>query len=153
MSVRRTFPSDSCAGVPSSQPRFDLFLDRMFGDGNGFASLATGLSNPPMAIWEDDESVHLEVDLPGVLESNIDVTFHKGLLSIKAERKAAEGRRYLYESRRSEKMERVVRLSDAVSGESIEAKLQDGVLRLTLDKALEVRPKKIAVTRESAPNT
>jgi HSP20 family protein len=111
-------------------------------DGGALSAPGAGL---PVSVWEDDDHLYVEADLPGVAESDVEVTVHEGLLSIKGERKPVEGRDYLYNGRGFSPVERVLTLPVPVSTEAVEASMTAGVLKVTLPKVSEAKPKKISV--------
>jgi HSP20 family protein len=123
--------------------RLDSLFERFFGDDGAFAGQA--LSWAPVAMWEDDDHIYVEADLPGVPDSDVDVTVHNGMLIIRGERKPEEGRRYLYNGRPYGRFERVVALPELVNTDDVQATLTDGVLRLTLSKSSEAKPRKITL--------
>jgi len=127
-----------------SVPRVDTLFDRFFGDDGGFHSQAwAGL---PVVMWEDDDHIYIDVELPGVAEKDMDVSVHNGMLFIRGERKPVEGRRYLYNGWTYGRFERVITLPEAVNTDDVQARLSDGVLSLTLPKSPQAKPKKIALT-------
>ncbi len=120
-------------------------MDRLLG---GVASEVTPMfawSGMPLALWADEDRLHIEAEVPGVSLEEIEATVHEDKLFLSFERKAEEGRHYLHNSRIYGKVERVVALPEPVDVEAIEATLKDGVLRLTLPKSAEARPRKIAL--------
>jgi HSP20 family protein len=123
--------------------RLDTLFDRVFGGDGGFT--AQSWSWLPVALWEDDDHIHVEAELPGVPEQDVDVTVHNGMLFIRGERKPEEGRRYLYNGRTYGRFERVIALPEAVDTDDVRATLTDGVLRLSLPKSPEAKPRKIAL--------
>jgi HSP20 family protein len=123
--------------------RLDTLFDRFFGDDGDFLRPAwTGM---PVAMWEDDDHVYIEADLPGVNENDLDITFHNGVLFIRGERKVEEGRTYLYNGRVYGRFERAITLPHPVDTDNVQARLTDGVLRIALAKSPEAKPKKIAL--------
>ena len=50
--------------------RMDSFFDRVFGEDGGFMSQAW--SGAPVAMWEDDDHIHVEAELPGVADQDVD---------------------------------------------------------------------------------
>jgi HSP20 family protein len=123
--------------------RMDTLFDRFFGTDGEFLSRAW--AGVPVALWEDEDSLHVEAELPGVTDQDVDITVHNGLLFIRGERKPAEGRNYLYNGRSYGRFERVITLPEAVRTDDVQARLTDGVLCLTLPKSPEAKPKKIAL--------
>lgn len=119
-----------------------LFNDFFGGDGGG---LATTWATTPFSIWEDEDHFTIEADVPGVAESDLEVTVRDGMLFIRGERKAEEGRTYLYNSRPFGQFERVLSLPAAAVPEGVQASLNNGVLRVVLAKRPESKPHRIAI--------
>ena len=93
----------------------------------------------------------VEIDLPGVSQSAIDVTVEKNTLRLTAERPAPEGeRKYVHQERSFGKVERTIALPETVDPEGIEAELNGGVLRLNMAKRPELQPKKKAKAKTKA---
>jgi HSP20 family protein len=130
------------ANVMSPINRLDTFFDRAFGD-DGFTS--QGWSWAPVSIWEDDDAIFIEAEVPGVKDSEVELTVHNGLLYIRGQRAPVEGRRYFYNGRTFGRFERVVTLPEAVKTDDVEATLADGVLCVRLPKSPEAKPKKITL--------
>jgi len=98
-----------------------------------------------VAVWQDEENLFVEVDLPGVAESDLDVTVHQGQLFVRGERKVQEGRKYLHNSQVSGRFARTVTLPEDVQNDKVAAEFVNGVLRITLPKRPEAQPKRITV--------
>ncbi len=100
----------------------------------------------PANLWEEEGNWHVEVELPGIKQEDIDVTLEKNTLRIAAERKAPEGERKFWHQERSlGRVERVFTLPQTVDQEGIDAELRDGVLYLRLAKKPEAQPKRIGI--------
>jgi len=123
--------------------RLDTLFDRVFGDDGGF--LAPAAPGAPLAMWEDDDHIGIEAELPGVVETDLDITIHNGMLFIRGERKPEDGRRYLYNGRPYGRFERIVSLPEAVNTDDVQAMLKDGLLSVTFSKSPEAKPRKIAL--------
>jgi HSP20 family protein len=124
--------------------RLAPLFERMIGEDGGL--LNPTWSRAPLAMWEDDDHIWIEAELPGVAAADLEVTVHHGVLHICGERKQEEGRRYLYNGCWSGPFQRTITLPEALDTESVQATLKDGVLHIRLAKAPEAKPKKIAVT-------
>lgn len=102
--------------------------------------------NAPASIWEAENTFHVEVDAPGVLKDDVDVTFDKGSLQVTLERKAPEGERTNWHNERNYgKVSRSVALPETVDPNTITAELTNGVLHVAITKLPEAQPKKIDV--------
>jgi HSP20 family protein len=126
--------------VPTN--RISSFFDRFFDEDRWLSPVAGGI---PVAMWEDDDHLSVEVELPGIAEAEVDVTIQNGMLFIRGERKPEEGRRYLYDGRTYGRLERVIRLPEAVKTDHVQARLTNGVLHVALPKGPEARPRKITL--------
>ena len=101
----------------------------------------------PVALWEDDRQVYVDLEVPGVRQEDLDLTIQDGRLIISGERKPVKrGQKCWYNEQTYGRFERVIALSDMIDLESIEAELESGVLHLTLRKKPEAQPHRIAIT-------
>lgn len=101
----------------------------------------------PATLYEQGDHYTVEIDMPGVKQDALELTYEKGTLSISAERKAAEAddRKVWQEERGYGRVTRQVKLPELADPESIGAELRDGVLRVTVAKKPEAQPKKIEI--------
>lgn len=122
-------------------------FDRDFGfvgNGNGIQSEVSRYGQ--LSLWEENEHVYIEVDVPGMQIEDLNLTMEKGRLWIRGERKFPQhGQKRWYDERYYGSFQRVVSLSDSVDPASIEATLSDGVLFITLTKKPEHQPHRIEV--------
>ena len=103
---------------------------------------------PDVDIFEDERQITLLADMPGVAPDAITIDLDDGLLSINGDVKPfekAEEKDVIVEFEIG-RYARQFTLSEAIDQSKIEAKLDDGVLRLTLPKAEKAMPRQIAVT-------
>lgn len=115
----------------------------------GRAATATAASSAPISprvdVYESDAEFLLTVDLPGVAKENVDVRVHDGELLIEAKRVFAPAGTALAEEWRARDYRRTFAVPEGIDVEKVEAKLDDGVLRLSLPKAAQKRARKIAI--------
>ncbi len=99
-------------------------------------------------VKEREDAFVLQADVPGVRESDLDISVNGNVLTVSGSRQADERKEgetyYLYE-RTYGSFSRSFTLPDEANLESIEAKLNDGVLNLTIGKKAESKPRKITV--------
>lgn len=104
---------------------------------------------PSIDIRERENDYLVSADMPGVKKENIDVQIENGVLTVTGEVEQAEdekdGERLIRQERFYGKYVRSLRLGRQINTGKIEASLKDGVLHLTLPKAEEVKPKKVAI--------
>ena len=120
---------------------FDRLVGRWFTDLDSETS-----GSYPVDIREDEGHVYIDAELPGFTKDQIKVTFEKCVLSIVAERNVeeAKGHQHLTE-RRIGRVARSFTLPNTVDNTQIDAKLENGVLHLILNKREEVKPRRIEV--------
>jgi len=124
--------------------RLQRDMNRMFGD---FAGLTTR-EYPAVNLWTGDEDVVLTAEMPGVEASDLDVSVCDNTLTLRGSHKAdtlQEGETYHRQERGSGSFVRTVQLPFAVEADKVEARLEKGILRLTLPRAEADKPKQIEV--------
>ena len=102
---------------------------------------------PKTDIFETEEDIVLVIDMPGVSEGSIDITLEKDTLTITGISvvEAPEDHTLAFSEYRVGDYERNFRVTDQIDKENIQAVYKDGILRLTLPKADEVKIKKINI--------
>lgn len=142
------------ADVQGNVETFDRLrkeFDRMFAGPflrGGDQPMAHAHFGSALAIWEDEDQVEIELDVPGVKESDVDLEVDQNRLSIRVERKAPEGRTAVHDGRSYGRFERVVALPPTIDAEGIRARLADGVLSVLLKKRAEAKPRKITLSND-----
>lgn len=106
-------------------------------------------SDQGMTVYETDDDVVVEAHIPGVPENKVDVSVEGGVVTIKAEHEESEEekkkKKVVYRQSRQSKYLYTTSLPCPVKADKAEAEVVNGVLKLTLPKAEEVKPKKITV--------
>jgi HSP20 family protein len=125
------------------------FFDMPFRSGfNRTDQLFTGWS-PALDLYETGDHFVAVVELPGMRKDAIEISLHDGTLTISGERKretdkngeaAQRTERYVGTFRRS------IALPTRVDASKVTATYQDGILKVTLPKAEEAKPKQIQVS-------
>ena len=101
---------------------------------------------PSTNINETDSGYEITMELPGVLKKDVDVAVDGEELVVTAERaEKTESEGLLRCEIRSEKFQRSFRLGGTVDRERINAKLENGVLKVTLEKKAESVGRKVDV--------
>lgn len=103
---------------------------------------------PPVDIFEDSRGVTLWADLPGVTKDRLDVKVHDGNLYIEAEAvvPTPAGLRLQHAEIRQPHFARAFSLGADFDASQIDANLKDGVLKLTIPRRDEARPRRIEVS-------
>lgn len=119
-------------------------------------------TTPKVDVKEDKDSYTLDMDLPGKTEKDINIEYNNNVLTIssvtkserdekkeekKEEKEASkEGAKYLIKERSYSKFTRSFTLPDDVNAEGITAKVENGVLHVTMPRKAQAAPHKIAIT-------
>lgn len=99
---------------------------------------------PPLNIGEDDGSIYVQAELPGIDMKDVEVTLTDGSLIIKGKRQSEEGN-YFRQERPAGSFQRVVTLNVPVNRDKVNAIMRNGLLQIVLPKAEEAKPKKISI--------
>ncbi len=130
--------------------RLETELDDMFGRGpwrGSIRSVAHG-TYPPINIGATPERVDIYVFAAGLDPQALDISIQQNLLTIAGKRElppTEEGRNYYRQERFSGAFRRVVTLPDDVDPERVEARYDNGVLQLQVQRRAAARPRQITV--------
>ena len=102
---------------------------------------------PNVDIFETEKAITLLVDMPGVKANELNVDLRDDTLTLTGDvlPKAGTPGEKVYVEYETGRYYRQFSLSEVIAQEKIDAKLSDGVLRLTLPKVEKVTPRRIAV--------
>jgi HSP20 family protein len=146
--IRYQFPATRVArsAIFNTWSGFENEIDRLVTSALGSVlndgGHASALSHPRTDLYEDKESFHYRVELPGLKRDDIQVEVVDGVLTVSGARKAF-GREGAAET--STSFTRSVSVPARVQEDKILARYEDGVLTVTLPKAEEVKPRRVAV--------
>jgi HSP20 family protein len=145
--VNRTAAVDPFESI---QREFDGMLGRYFGVPGGSGNGGGRLAPYGVDIREDADHLYVEAELPGYKKDDVDITLENQTLTIAAERRD-QGREQkqgelLLNERRYSRFLRSFTLPPTVDEQTVNAKLADGVLTVTLNKREETKPRKITVS-------
>src|SRR5271155_1161586 len=111
-------------------------------------SLLSGSFVPPVDVYETDHDILVKMEVPGIDQKDMDIRLENNVLTVKGERK-------LEKEEKEENFQRVERrygaftrsftLPNTVDTESVKADYEHGVLKITLAKRAEAKPKQIKI--------
>ena len=136
--------------VKRNHRTIDNLFDEFFNNLPSSWGREIGWNVPPVNIHENNEGFHLELVAPGLKKEDFKVALDKGMLTISYEKKT-ENESNEYKTHRREfgvtSFKRSFRVDDAINAEGIQAKYENGVLKLYLPKKEEVKvlPKEINI--------
>ena len=102
---------------------------------------------PSASVIEGADGYTLEVEMPGVTKQGLEVSVENNELTITGRRSlpTVEGT-LIHHELRPENYQRTFELDPSINAEKISAKIDQGLVTLTLPKAEHVKPRKIAVS-------
>ncbi|WP_070062705.1 Hsp20/alpha crystallin family protein [Variovorax boronicumulans] len=142
---RSFFPRDMLAEMDrlqrDMQQAFDLSPTIRGYGSNGFPALNVGATPQALEIF---------AFAPGVDPATLEINLERGLMTIAGERKSllpdAQAKAAVHINERFEgAFRRVLTLPDDADPEAVEARLRDGVLRITVRRRASAQPRRIAV--------
>ena len=113
----------------------------------GPAAAAAAGGFPAVNLYAGRDGVAIVAELPGVEPGDLEVHAHQDTLTIRGARRPAaeDGRAYHRRERRGGAFTRTIQLPYRVDPGRVEARLEDGVLRLSLGRPEEDRPRRIEI--------
>jgi HSP20 family protein len=111
-------------------------------------SLTTSTFAPAVDVYEDEHRVSLKIEVPGIDEKDIDVRVENNTLTVHGERKIEKEEKeenYRRVERQYGSFTRTFTLPTTVDTENVSANYDKGVLKITLPKKAEAKPKQIKV--------
>lgn len=134
--------------LTSLRDEIDRLFEVPFTEFGRASQLLSGWT-PAFDVFEDKENVYVRAELPGMRKEDIDLTLHKGNLSVSGERRTDQELKdaEVYRAERfSGRFQRMISLPAEVVADKIKAQYKDGILSVTLPKAEEAKPKQIDVS-------
>ena len=119
-----------------------------FAENGGKEQLTAGSFTPAVDVYEDEHNVVLKLEIPGVNEEDLKVSLENSTLTIQGERKFEKEEKeenFHRIERRYGSFTRTFKLPNTVDSERVEAGYDKGVLKITLAKRAEAKPKQIKI--------
>lgn len=124
----------------------------LFGSHEGGTDTEETYWMPTVDISETENNFEIRAELPGVSESDVNISVTDNRLTVKGEKRQeaeVEGKNYHRVERRYGNFQRSFTLSRNVETSNIKAGYADGVLTLTIPKAETAKPTEIPITTAS----
>src|ERR1051325_32378 len=125
-------------------------MNRLFRDsyGDHEEALTTSTFAPAVDVYEDEHNVVLKIEVPGIDEKDIDVRVENNTLTVHGERKFEKEEKeenFRRVERQYGSFTRSFTLPQTVDSENVSANYDKGVLKISLPKKAEAKPKQIKV--------
>jgi len=126
-------------------------MNRLFRESHGEGqddSLTTSSFAPAVDVYEDEHNVTLKIEVPGIDEKDIDVRIENNTLTVHGERKIEKEEKeenYRRVERQYGSFTRTFTLPTTVDAEKAAADYDKGVLKITLPKKAEAKPKQVKI--------
>ncbi|CCM10623.1 Small heat shock protein C4 [Cardinium endosymbiont cEper1 of Encarsia pergandiella] len=154
--VRNNLPSFRYKNQPSISEigREGDIIERVFND---FYSLLPDFPSkiknivPRIDVSESNSNYYIEAELPGIELKDVDVQVNGNVLSIRAKKESnteQKEKSYYIQERYTGSLHRSISLPNSADIDNISAKLQDGILRLTIPKKERAVTKNIEISNE-----
>ena len=110
------------------------------------------VTNPgEIEMYEDEDSVVVKMKAAGFKSEDIDISVEGKLLTItgKVEEEKVEDdkkRKYYYREMSNESFSRTISLPTTIKSDSVNAEFKNGILKITMPKVEEAKPKKISIS-------
>lgn len=101
---------------------------------------------PDAGIYENEDSLFVRLDVPGVEKGDVSIDIDEtNTLQVRAKTKFREPSDIVFQEFEVGDYYRAFRLSEEFEKDKIEAKLENGILEITVPKKEEVKPKRISI--------
>lgn len=126
-------------------------LDRMWGDfptqRRGGSAVETAFA-PSCEVSEDKNAFHFKFDLPGLNKDQVKIEIHDNQLTVSGERReerTEDNKRYHFSELSYGNFVRTFSLPSNINAEQVEAKFDNGVLRLSVAKTESAKARQISI--------
>jgi HSP20 family protein len=106
---------------------------------------------PAVNVWEDGDQIFVEAEMPGIKHEDLEILVTgENQVTIKGERQVSAPEKGMWhrQERGAGSFSRTLTLPFEVDRDRVEARLENGVLTVTLAKHVSAKPRKISVKGE-----
>ncbi len=139
---------DPLRDLATMQNRLNHFVRESYSPEGPEEALTTTSFAPPVDIYEDEHSIAVKMEVPGIDEKDIDVRIESNTLTVHGERKIEKEEKeenFRRVERQYGSFTRSFTLPSSVDTGQVSAHYDKGVLKISLAKKAEAKPKQIKV--------
>jgi len=125
-----------------------MFNDVFYPFNRDEVELSMGSWNPVVDVYDNDDSIVIKAELPGIAKEGIEIDVKDRVLTLKGERSSeseVKDDNYYRRERSFGKFERAFNLPADVDPDKIKADYKDGVLKIDIPKPEEKKPRQITI--------
>ena len=135
-------------------PKINMFnvfddVEKMINQAFGHSILNKEITShvqPLLDVYETGNTIVASLDLPGVEKKDVEVSVSNGFLTISGERKNISGEGGIWQETSFGIFKRTFELTETVVEDKITAQFKNGILKISLPKAEEVKPSVINIS-------
>lgn len=101
----------------------------------------TGSNQLPVNLYEDRDNYYVTAELPGLNKKDVKIELENAVLTLSGERKRKQG-----DQESSFSFSRSITIGDDINASKVKARMQDGILTVTLPREEERKPRSITVS-------
>jgi HSP20 family protein len=142
--------------ILAMRDEMDRLFEDAFGNQQGARLQETGNFGFPVDVHEDQHGYTIEASIPGIQPEDLDISITENVLTISGQSKAEQSResgRYHVRERRFGRFSRTITLPQGIRADAVEADYENGILRIQVPKAEEVKPRRISVGNRPSSQT
>lgn len=146
--MTRWEPFREFSSLPDRLNRMNRLFREAYSPEGPEEALTTTSFAPPVDIYEDEHTITLKMEVPGIDEKDIDVRIDGNTLAVRGERKLEKDEKeenYRRIERQYGSFTRSFTLPSSVDPTQVSAHYEKGVLKLNLAKRAEATPKQIKI--------
>ena len=139
---------DPVRDLATMQNRINRFVRESYSPEGPEEALTTTSFAPPVDIYEDEHTITVKMEVPGIDEKDIDVRIENNTLTVHGERKMEKEEKeenFRRVERQYGSFTRSFTLPSSVDSGQVSAHYDKGVLKINLAKKAEAKPKQIKV--------
>src|SRR5579883_1206689 len=141
MTITRWEPFRELANL---QQRVNSLFQDYRGPQNNEELFSSGSFLPPVDIIENEHDYVLKLEVPGIDQKDVQITLENNTLAVRGERKLEKEEKeenFRRVERRYGAFVRTFTLPNTIDSEHVNADYRDGILKITLGKRQEAKPK------------
>ncbi len=139
---------DPLRDLATMQNRINRFVRESYSPEGPEEALTTTSFAPPVDIYEDEHTIAMKMEVPGIDERDIDVRIENNTLTVHGERKMEKDEKeenFRRVERQYGSFTRSFTLPSSVDTGQVSAHYDKGVLKISMAKKAEAKPKQIKV--------